>query len=99
MIPDNAQRYIPDSIAMASMVTIYGLPLDSDCITTRMIAESHGFDVEYLTLNEDYDLRELYSVAPDAKTFPQIVLDGWLIGDGHDFVDFINETIQRWGKH
>lgn len=48
-----------------------------------------GLDVEYLTLDEDYDLLEYVVIAPRARKFPQIIVDGENIGDCNDFMTWL----------
>jgi glutaredoxin len=63
-------------------VEIYSIPNCPACSKAKMMAENHNsvHEVVYNTMGKEFqpaDVRELF---PQARTFPQIFVDGELIG-------------------
>lgn len=62
------------------MITIYGKESCGYCTMAKTLCESKGLEYNYLTLGEDYAADEFYEKFPDARTFPQIMIDDEAIG-------------------
>jgi glutaredoxin 3 len=62
------------------MITIYGKPRCTFCDRAKALCEQKGLDYEYKLLDADYTAEELFEMVPDARTFPQIFIDGEPIG-------------------
>jgi len=77
------------SYRLPPQATIYGRDGCEESLRLREWAVFSGLDVEYLTLDVDYDLMEYVTVAPHARKFPSIVVDGETIGDCNDFMTWL----------
>jgi len=62
------------------MITIYGKPRCTFCDSAKRLCEQKGLDYEYKMLDADYTAEELFEKVPNARTFPQIFVDGESIG-------------------
>lgn len=71
------------------MIKIYGKDNCPWCQKTKEFLDSKGTPYQYLTLNVDYMREELLREIPEAKTLPQVVVDGVPIG-GYP------ELVNRW---
>jgi glutaredoxin 3 len=71
-------------------VEIYSKPLCPFCVQAKTLAERKGYDLTYKMLNEDFTRDELFDIFPDARTFPQIIVDGKKIGGFTEFRHFVN---------
>ena len=54
------------------MYKIYSKPSCGYCLQARDLLEQNNLDFEYLQLGTHYSLDELMTLAPNAKSFPQI---------------------------
>ena len=54
------------------MYTIYSKPHCSYCLQAKQLLEMEQLPFEYKNLGTHYSLDELMTLAPDAKSFPQI---------------------------
>ena len=76
--------------------TIYSKPSCSYCLQTRDLLEDNKLEFEYLQLGTHYSLDELMTLAPNAKSFPQIFVvdengNKDLIGGFSDLVEYLNQ--------
>ena len=81
--PTNIQKYSDnyDRIFGAKMkVTIYSVPNCGYCKMAKQLAESKQCDVEYLMMGEDFEPALVREKFPQARTFPQIIVDGEHVG-------------------
>lgn len=62
------------------MITIYGKPRCTFCDAAKRLCEQKGLDYEYKMLDADFTAEELFEKVPNARTFPQIFIDGDSIG-------------------
>ena len=62
------------------MITIYGKPRCPFCDRAKALCEQKGLDYTYKMLDADFTAEEMFERAPNAKTFPQIFIDGEAIG-------------------
>jgi glutaredoxin len=62
------------------MIKIYGKENCGYCVAAKNLLDSKGLPYEYLQLGVDFTTEELKEVAPQAASFPQIFMDGNLIG-------------------
>ena len=62
------------------MVTIYGKPACGYCVMAKTLCEQKGVEYEYLNMGDDYTTEEFFNTFPQARTFPQIKVDGESIG-------------------
>ena len=64
-----------------------------NCIYCRLairLLEDKGLQFELLMLGVDFQREEFESLAPGAKTFPQILVNGISIGGCEDLLENIN---------
>lgn len=75
---------------------IYSKPSCGYCLQAKDLLTLEQLPFEYLTLGTHYNLDELMTVAPNAKSFPQIFIvdengDKELIGGYNDLVEHLNQ--------
>lgn len=65
------------------------------CIQAKRLLERKGIEYEERVIGEGWSREQLLEAVPDARTVPQIFLDGNLIG-GYDNLSqhFINEALK-----
>ena len=73
------------------MYTIYSKPNCSACLQAKQLLEMEELPFEYKQLGTHYSLDELMTLAPDAKSFPQIFKDGVLVGGYNDLIEYLNQ--------
>lgn len=73
------------------MYTIYSKPNCSFCLQAKQLLEMEQLPFEYKNLGTHYDLDELMTLSPDAKSFPQVFKDGVLIGGYNDLVEYLEQ--------
>lgn len=63
------------------MFIIYGKENCNACVQAKQLCESKGVEFEYKQFGKDFDLSEMYSIAPRThKSFPMISDDDKYIG-------------------
>ncbi len=62
------------------MIKIWSKPNCIFCDKAVNLCKLKNLEYEKLMLNEDYSMEDLLESFPDAKTFPQITMDGEYIG-------------------
>ena len=78
------------------MYTIYSKPNCSFCLQAKQLLEHNKLEFEYKNLGTHYSLDELMTLAPNAKSFPQIFVvdengNKGLIGGFSDLVEYLNQ--------
>ena len=73
------------------MYTIYSKSNCSFCMQARNLLEQNKLEFEYLTLGTHYNLDELMTLAPNAKSFPQIFKDDKCVGGFSDLVEYLKQ--------
>ena len=78
------------------MYTIYSKPSCSYCLQAKQLLEMEQLPFEYKQLGTHYNLDELMTLAPNAKSFPQIFVvdengNKDLIGGFSDLVEYLNQ--------
>lgn len=74
------------------MITIYGKSSCPWCDRAKELAEAYKFEYEYKSVDHEYYLNELKEIVPNAKTVPQIIWNGNVIGGYNDFATEIENT-------
>jgi glutaredoxin len=74
------------------MIEIWGKPQCPFCDKAKQICEVKGFEYTYKSLDTDYTREELLETFPDARTVPQIIVDGKKVGGYNNFMDYLEET-------
>jgi len=77
-----------------NLVEIWGRPGCSYCERAKQICKKFGLNYIYHQLDEDFTREELLERFPDAKTYPQIIVDGEYIGGHDDFVKYKNSVLK-----
>lgn len=75
---------------------IYSKPSCGYCLQARDLLEQNKLEFEYLQLGTHYSLDELMTLAPDAKSFPQIFVvdengNKELVGGYADLVEHLKQ--------
>ena len=78
------------------MYTIYSKPNCSFCLQAKQLLEMEQLPFEYKQLGTHYNLDELMTLSPDAKSFPQIFVvdengNKELIGGFNNLVEYLNQ--------
>ena len=73
------------------MYTIYSKQNCSFCMQAKQLLEMEQLPFEYLTLGTHYNLDVLMTLAPNAKSFPQVFKDGVLVGGYSDLVEYLKQ--------
>ena len=78
------------------MYTIYSKPNCGYCLQAKQLLEMEQLPFEYKNLGTHYNLDELMTLSPDAKSFPQIFVvdendNKDLIGGFSDLVEYLNQ--------
>jgi glutaredoxin 3 len=63
---------------------IYSKPNCPYCIRAKMLLQQKGVQYEERVIGEGYTKQQLLEVVPNARTVPQILLDGVLVGGFDD---------------
>jgi glutaredoxin 3 len=74
------------------MIFIWGKPACPSCTKAKALCEQRGYEFEYRELGKDFDRDEVLSEFPEARTFPQIVVNGEKIGGYEQFTKYIEDT-------
>jgi glutaredoxin 3 len=77
-----------------NLVEIWGRSGCSYCERAKQICKKFGLNYIYHQLDEDFTREELLERFPDAKTYPQIIVDGEYIGGHDDFVKYKNSVLK-----
>jgi glutaredoxin 3 len=74
------------------MIHIWGKPACPSCTKAKALCEQRGYQFEYLELGKDFDRDAVLTEFPEARTFPQIVVNGQKIGGYEQFTKYIEDT-------
>tara|TARA_Y100001968_G_scaffold292262_1_gene297328 strand:+ start:381 stop:617 length:237 start_codon:yes stop_codon:yes gene_type:complete len=62
------------------MIKIYGKVGCSSCTKAKALCAQGNIDYEYLELDRDFTREQMLEMFPQAKTFPQIIVEEKAIG-------------------
>lgn len=74
------------------MIEIYGKPQCPYCDAAKQLCESRNFKYTYKSLGTDFTREELLEAFPNARTVPQIIVNGTKIGGYTELVSYVEET-------
>lgn len=74
------------------MIIIWGKPQCSHCESAKRLLDSRELAYEYRQLGVDFEREEVIAEFPEARTFPQIVINGNKIGGYAQLVTYLEET-------
>jgi glutathione-dependent peroxiredoxin len=72
------------------MITVYSRPGCTYCEQSKNLLESRGIEYNELMLDVDITVDQLKLLVPGAKSVPQILDDGILIGGFHQLVQYLD---------
>ncbi len=71
------------------MIKIYGKSNCPQCDKAKQICESLNLEYQYNQLDVDYTKEELLSIFPQARTMPQISVNGQPVGGLKSFIEVV----------
>ena len=74
------------------MITIYGKPSCGFCTKAKRFVEGRNLAYEYKDVTTSTFMEELKTAYPEAKSVPQIWVNGERIGGYNELVSYIEET-------
>lgn len=74
------------------MIEIWGKPNCGYCERAKALCESRNLNYVYKQLDVDFTRDEILSEFPEAKTFPQIKVNGTKIGGYDKLGTYLEET-------
>ena len=74
------------------MIEIWGKPQCPYCDKAKVFCDLRNLEYTYKSLGEDYTREELLEHFPNARTVPQIIINGNKIGGYTELVTYIEET-------
>ena len=74
------------------MIPIWGKPACPSCTKAKMFCENNNFPFEYLELGKDFDREAVLTEFPEARTFPQIVINGIKVGGYEQLLTYVENT-------
>ena len=74
------------------MIHIYGKPDCPYCVKAKNLCETYGLTYQYYETGTDITKESLLKEFPNARTVPQIVVNGTKIGGYNELVSYIEET-------
>lgn len=69
---------------------VYSKPNCPQCQQAKALLEAKGIQYETLMLGTDYNREELLTIAPGARTVPQVMADGVLIGGFPELREYLS---------
>jgi len=74
------------------MIEIYGKPACPFCDRAKALCESRQLKYSYYELGKDFTRDEIVERFPNARTFPQILVQGTAIGGFDQLGVYLEET-------
>jgi glutaredoxin 3 len=74
------------------MIQIWGKPQCPYCDAAKQFCEQNNYAYEYRQLDIDFTREEVLEHFPEARTFPQIVVNGSKIGGWDQLKIYVEET-------
>jgi len=62
------------------------------CVVAKKLLETKGYEIEERKLGFGWNREQLFEAVPNARTVPQIFLDGQYIGGSDDLKKYFNEA-------
>ena len=67
------------------MIEIYGKTFCPYCDKAKALCERENYEYSYKQLDKDFTREDFFDMFPTARTFPQIKINGELIGGYTEF--------------
>lgn len=74
------------------MIEIWGKPACPHCDQAKTICEKRQLKYVYKQLDVDFTREEIFENFPGARTFPQIRINGTIIGTKDNLITYLEET-------
>ena len=74
------------------MIIIWGKPQCPHCESAKRMLDSREIAYEYKQLGVDFEREDVLQEFPEARTFPQIVINGQKIGGYDRLGTYLEET-------
>ena len=74
------------------MIMIWGKPQCPFCDKAKRLLDSREIAYEYKQLGVDFEREDVLAEFPEARTFPQIVINGLKIGGYDQLGTYLEET-------
>jgi len=74
------------------MIYIWGKPACSQCEAAKRLLDARNIAYEYKQLGVDFEREDVLAEFPEARTFPQIVINGEKIGGYDKLGTYLEET-------
>jgi len=74
------------------MIQIWGKPACPSCTKAKMFCEKSNFEFEYLEMGKDFERERVLEEFPEARTFPQIVINGHKVGGYEQLLSYVENT-------
>jgi glutaredoxin len=74
------------------MIEIYGKPQCPFCEKAKHLCETMNLKYVYKSMGADFTREELLEQFPEARTVPQIIINGTKIGGYNELTKYIEET-------
>jgi len=74
------------------MIIIWGKPQCPHCESAKRMLDSRDIAYEYKQLGVDFEREDVLAEFPEARTFPQIVINGLKIGGYDQLGTYLEET-------
>jgi glutaredoxin len=74
------------------MIMIWGKPQCPFCDKAKRLLDSREIAYEYKQLGVDFEREDVLAEFPEARTFPQIVINGLKIGGYEQLGTYLEET-------
>ena len=71
------------------MIEIYGKSSCPKCHQAKIFCETRNLDYEYKQLDKDFTRDQIFEWFPNAKTFPQITIDGKNVGGCDQMITYV----------
>ena len=79
------------------MIEIWSKPQCPFCDAAVQICETKDLEFKKYMLDEDFNREEFTEKFPNARTFPQIIIDGELVGGYQEFNQYVQtKAILQW---
>lgn len=62
------------------------------CVKAEKLLQLKGYEIDERKIGFGWNREQLFEAVPNAKTVPQIFLDGVYIGGHDDLVKYLNEA-------
>jgi glutaredoxin len=81
------------------MIYIWGKPQCPHCEQAKRMLDSQGIAYEYKQLGVDFEREDVLAEFPEARTFPQIVVNGVKIGGYDKLGQYLEDTAYNGTGH